>query len=252
MSDRVSARNTIPAGDIALQTKALRREYRVGRDTVTALGGVDIAIQRGEFVAIMGPSGCGKSTLLNLLGGLDQPSAGEVFLDGHDLAEYDDEQLAALRRQRLGFIFQRHDLFPVLTVRENVEFPLMLGNTPPAERCSRAEEILTLVGLADKAEALPDELSGGQQQRVGIARALVNQPLILLADEPTGNLDSATSAEILTALTDLTRASHLTLVMVTHDPEVASRADRILQLKDGRLVINGKGGQPSVFTGEQS
>jgi len=242
----------VPVGNIALQTKALRREYRVGRGTITALGGVDIAIQHSEFVAIMGPSGCGKSTLLNLLGGLDQPSAGEVFLDGHNLAEYDDEQLAALRRQRLGFIFQRHDLFPVLTVRENVEFPLMLGNTPPAERRSRAEEILALVGLVDKAEALPDELSGGEQQRVGIARALANQPLILLADEPTGNLDSATSDEILTALTDLTRASHLTMVMVTHDPEVASRADRILQLKDGRLMINGNDGQPSAHTGEQS
>jgi len=231
----------VPAGGIALQTKALRREYRVGRDTVIALGGVDIAIQRGEFVAIMGPSGCGKSTLLNLLGGLDQPSTGEVFLDGHNLAEYDDEQLAALRRQKLGFIFQRHDLFHVLTVRENVEFPLLLGDVSPVERRACAEKILALVGLADKAEALPDELSGGQQQRVGIARALANQPLILLADEPTGNLDSATSAEVLVALTDLTRASHLTLVMVTHDPEVAARADRILQLKDGHLVTgNGR------------
>ena len=238
----VTGRNNIPAGDLALQTRALRREYRVGRDTVIALGGVDIAIQPGEFVAIMGPSGCGKSTLLNLLGGLDQPSAGEVYLDGHNLAEYDDEQLAALRRQRLGFIFQRHDLFPVLTVRENVEFPLMLGNIPPTERRARGEKILALVGLVDKAEALPDELSGGQQQRVGIARALANQPLILLADEPTGNLDSATSSEILTVLTDFTRASHLTLVMVTHDSEVASHADRILQLKDGRLVISGKEG----------
>jgi putative ABC transport system ATP-binding protein len=238
--------------DIALQTKALRREYRVGRDIVTALGGVDIAIQPGEFVAIMGPSGCGKSTLLNLLGGLDQPSAGEVFLDGHDLAEFDDEQLASMRRQSLGFIFQRHDLFPVLTVRENVEFPLMLGNVPPVERRARAEEILALVSLTDKAEALPDELSGGQQQRVGIARALSNQPRILLADEPTGNLDSATSAEILTALTNLTRASHLTLVIVTHDPEVASRADRILQLKDGRLVIQGEGEQPPTLMGEQA
>jgi ABC-type lipoprotein export system ATPase subunit len=242
----------VPVGNIALQTKALRREYHVGRDTIAALGGVDITIQHSEFVAIMGPSGCGKSTLLNLLGGLDQPSAGEVYLDGHNLAEYDDEQLATLRRQRLGFIFQRHDLFPVLTVRENVEFPLMLGNTPPAERRARAEEILALVGLAGQAEALPEELSGGEQQRVGIARALANQPLILLADEPTGNLDSATSAEILTALTDLTRASHLTMVMVTHDPEVASRADRILQLKDGRLMINGNDGQPSAHTGEQS
>lgn len=221
---------------IALQTKSLRCEYRVGRDTVIALGGVDIAIQHGEFVAVMGPSGSGKSTLLNLLGGLDQPTAGEVFLDGHNLADYNDNQLSALRRQKLGFIFQRHDLFPLLTARENVEFPLLLGGVSPVERRARANEILTLVGLANKAEALPDELSGGEQQRVGIARALANRPLILLADEPTGNLDSATSTEVMTALTDLARSSRLTLVMVTHDPEVAACADRILQLKDGHLV----------------
>jgi ABC-type lipoprotein export system ATPase subunit len=226
--------------DLALQTKGLRREYQVGRNTVVALDGVHISIQRSEFVAIMGPSGCGKSTLLNLLGGLDQPNAGEVILDGHNLAEYNDDQLASLRRQKLGFIFQRHDLFPVLTVRENVEFPLLLGKVPYAERKARAEKILRLVGLADKAEALPDELSGGQQQRVGIARALANGPEILLADEPTGNLDSVTSVEVLKMLTDLTQASHLTLVMVTHDPEVADQADRIVQLRDGHLVT-GKG-----------
>jgi putative ABC transport system ATP-binding protein len=222
--------------DIVLQTKALRREYRVGRDTVTALGGVDIAITRGEFVAIMGPSGCGKSTLLNLLGGLDQPTAGDVLLDGCNLAEYSEEQLAALRREKLGFIFQRHDLFPVLTTRENVEFPLMLGGRPPAERRARADELLTLVGLADKGDHLPDELSGGQQQRVGIARALANQPLILLADEPTGNLDSATADDVLGVLTSLALINGQTLVMVTHDPDIAARADHTLQLKDGQLV----------------
>jgi len=227
--------------DVVLQTRALRREYRVGRDTLTALGGVDIAIGRGEFVAMMGPSGCGKSTLLNLLGGLDQPTAGEVWLDGHNLVEYNEEQLATLRREKLGFIFQRHDLFPVLTARENVEFPLMLGGTPPDDRHARATELLQLVGLADKAEHLPDELSGGEQQRVGIARALANQPLILLADEPTGNLDSATAADIMTAVTALTRRLGLTFVMVTHDPTVAAQADRILQLSDGQLVIeNGR------------
>lgn len=242
MSDSIPAGGIIPPAIIALQTNALRRDYRVGNGTVTALGGVDIAIRHGEFVAIMGPSGCGKSTLLNLLGGLDQPTAGEVWLDGHNLAEYGDEQLAALRRQKLGFIFQRHDLFPVLTARENVEFPLMLGGVAPAERRTRADEILTLVGLADKAEALPDELSGGQQQRVGIARALVNQPLILLADEPTGNLDSATAEAIIAALMALARDRHSTLVMVTHDPEVAAHAGRTLQLKDGHLVAkNGSG-----------
>jgi len=221
---------------VALQTTALTRQYRVGRETITALGGVEIAIQKGEFAAIMGPSGSGKSTLLNLIGGLDQPTSGQVLLEGHDLSEYNEEQLAALRRQKIGFIFQRHDLFPVLTARENVEFPMLLGNVPPTERSARAASLLALVGLADKADHLPDELSGGQQQRVGIARALANAASILLADEPTGNLDSATSDEVIDALISLARSRNLTLVMVTHDPEVAVHADRILYLKDGRLA----------------
>jgi len=222
--------------DIILQTVALTREYRVGRDLIAALSEVDIALQRGEFVAIMGPSGCGKSTLLNLIGGLDQPTAGRVTLDGHNLAEYGEEQLAALRRAKMGFIFQRHDLFPVLTARENVEFPLLLNDVPPTERRTRAEELLALVGLSDKADHLPDELSGGQQQRVGIARALANRPLLLLADEPTGNLDSATANDVIGLLTSLTMRDGLTLIMVTHDPESAARAGRILRLKDGHLV----------------
>jgi ABC-type lipoprotein export system ATPase subunit len=219
-----------------LQTIGLRREYRVGHDTVTALGGVDIAIQRGEFVAIMGPSGCGKSTLLNLIGGLDQPTAGRVLLEGQDLAGFSEEELAALRRQKMGFIFQRHDLFPVLTARENIEFPMLLASMPPRERKERADGLLNLVDLAEKADHLPDELSGGQQQRIGIARALANASSLLLADEPTGNLDSATAEEVIDSLIALSRARDLTLVMVTHDPEVAAHADRILHLKDGRLA----------------
>ncbi len=222
--------------DIILQTTALRRDYRLGRANITALGGVDLAIGRGEFVAIMGPSGCGKSTLLNLLGGLDQPSSGAVLLDGHNLAEYNEEQLAALRREKLGFIFQRHDLFPVLTAQENVEFPMLLANVPRSERQLRAAVLLDSVDLPDKADHLPDELSSGQQQRVGIARALANSPLILLADEPTGNLDSTTASEVIDVLAALNRNKGLTLVMVTHDPETAARADRILQLKDGHLM----------------
>ena len=224
--------------DVILQTTGLKREYRVGRDIVTALAGVDIAVKRGEFVAIMGPSGCGKSTLLNLLGGLDRPTAGRVLLDGHDLADYGEEQLATLRREKLGFIFQRHDLFPVLTAVENVEFPMLLANAPRIDRHLRAVSLLGMVGLADKVEHLPDELSGGQQQRVGIARALANAPLILLADEPTGNLDSATASEVINVLAVLNRDLGRTLVIVTHDPETAARADRILQLKDGQLVIH--------------
>ena len=219
-----------------LQTLAASREYRIGRGVVTALDRVDIAIREGEFVAIMGPSGCGKSTLLNLLGGLDEPTAGSVLLDGRDFAEFNDEQRATVRRKKMGFIFQRHDLFPVLTARENVEFPMLLDGVPEAERRERAEGLLALVGLAGKGDHLPDELSGGEQQRVGIARALANAPIILLADEPTGNLDSATAAEEDNVLADLTRRRGLTLVVVTHDPDVAAVADRVVQLKDGQLM----------------
>ena len=218
-----------------LQTSNLRREYRIGKNTVTALGGIDIEIQRGEFVAIMGPSGCGKSTLLNLLGGLDQPTAGQVMLDGNDLAHFNEEQLAKMRREKMGFVFQRHDLFPVLTARENIEFPMLLDGVAPELRRDQAAQLLARVGLADKADHLPDELSGGQQQRIGLARSLANNPLILLADEPTGNLDSATAAEIMTMLIDLVRGVGLTLIMVTHDAESAERADRVLRLKDGKL-----------------
>ncbi len=225
--------------DLLLCTKGLTREYRVGRNVIAALCAVDITLQRGEFVAIMGPSGCGKSTLLNLIGGLDQPTAGHVLLDGCNLADYNEEQLAALRRNKMGFIFQRHDLFPVLTARENVEFPLLLDDVPPTDRRARAEELLALVGLTAKADHLPEELSGGEQQRVGIARALANRPALLLADEPTGNLDSATAAELLDALESIARRHGLTLVMVTHDPASAARADRTLYLSDGQLVSLG-------------
>ena len=219
-----------------LMTEGLTREYRMGRNVIKALDQVDINVQSNEFVSIMGPSGCGKSTLLNLMGGLDQPTAGKVLLGGKDLAGYNEEELAALRREKLGFIFQRHELFPVLTARENVEFPMLLDGTGQADRSARADELLALVGMAGKAGFLPDELSGGQQQRVGIARALANKPQILLADEPTGNLDSETASEIVNILQALIHEISLTLVMVTHDPETASRADRILQLKDGRLA----------------
>lgn len=227
--------NLIP--DIVLETINLKREYRVWREPIVALGGVDIAIRNGEFVAIMGASGSGKSTLLNLLGGLDQPTDGKVLLDGHDLSKYNEEQLATIRRKKIGFIFQRHDLFSVLTACENVEFPMLLNDVSIVERHARSEQLLNLVQLGDKADSLPEELSGGQQQRIGIARALANQATILLADEPTGNLDSATSKDIIDSLIALKQSRNLTLIMVTHDSEVAAHADRILQLKDGLLIV---------------
>ncbi|HUW68670.1 MAG TPA: ABC transporter ATP-binding protein [bacterium] len=221
----------------ALKTSGLRREYRMSGDaSVVALDGLDIEVRRGEFVAITGPSGCGKTTLLNLLGGLDQPSEGSVQVDGTDLAGHDETWLAALRRKKIGFIFQRHDLFSVLTARENVEFPLLLEGVAQEARGRLAQNLLTLVGLTDIGERLPEEMSGGQQQRVGIARALANEPEILLADEPTGNLDAATSDEIMAVLIELKQRLGLTLVIVTHDPAVAALADRRIRLRDGRIA----------------
>jgi putative ABC transport system ATP-binding protein len=225
-----------PESGTILEAINLSRTYSIGRQPVAALDDVGLSVRKGEFAAIMGPSGSGKSTLLNLLGGLDQPTRGKVFLDGHDLSEYNEQQLAALRRKMIGFIFQRHDLFPVLTARENIEFPMLLNGMTVEERRSRSEELLALVSLEDKASALPEELSGGQQQRVGIARALANMPSILLADEPTGNLDSLTSEEIIKALIAIREERGLTLIMVPHDPEVAAHANRIIQLEDGHLL----------------
>lgn len=221
-----------------LETVKLGRDYRLDGTTIHALTVVDIQIKAGEFVAIMGPSGSGKSTLLNLLGGLDSPSNGRILLDRVDLACLSEKELAALRRQKIGFVFQRHDLLPALTVAENLEFPLLLNGTAELDRQHRISEVLEIVGLSDKANNLPEELSGGQQQRVGIARALVNRPEIILADEPTGNLDSKTSAEIMTFLTNLCRSSGFTLIVVTHDPQVAALADRILRFKDGKQVTD--------------
>ena len=218
-----------------LQTDNLTRAYRMGKDEVIALCDVSLQIMPGEFVAIMGPSGSGKSTLLNLLGGLDMPTRGEVRLNGQSLAGLKENESAELRRHTLGFIFQGYDLFPVLTALENVMFPLLVAGVPLQKRLERAQSLLAKVGLSDKAQHFPDELSGGQQQRVGIARALASHPLVLLADEPTGNLDSATAGEILNLLTALVEEEGLTLVMVTHDPDSARRAHRILHLKDGHL-----------------
>ena len=223
-----------------IEAKALCRDYRLGSATIRALSDVSIAISRGEFVSVTGPSGSGKSTLLNLLGGLDAPTRGSIFLDGTELSGLDERRLAGLRRKKLGFVFQRHDLLPALSVAENLEFPLILAGVPEADRRSRIAATLERVGLADKSDNLPEELSGGQQQRVGIARALVNDPEIILADEPTGNLDSRTSGDIMDFLATLCRESGKTLVVVTHDPEVAARADRILRFSDG-VQLSGQG-----------
>jgi putative ABC transport system ATP-binding protein len=224
-----------PPAAYALETVELSRVFDLGGRSVQALSAVNFRVQPGESVAIMGPSGGGKSTLLALLGGLDTPSAGEVRLFGQVLADLSEAQRVRLRRGSLGYIFQGYDLLPALSVLENVEYPLLVSGLPPAQRRERAHASLAEVGLADKAHFLPDELSGGQQQRVGIARCLVSQPGIVLADEPTGNLDSATTTDVLDLLLGSAARRGMTLIMVTHDPEVAARLSRTVQLRDGQL-----------------
>ena len=221
--------------DLVVRTRGLGRDFGAGEALVRAVRDVDLQIDRGEFVALMGPLGCGKSTLLHLLGGLDRPSRGEVEIDGRRLDQLGESARAVLRRRTVGFVFQAYNLVPNLTVADNVDLPGLLASRPRREVATRREELLATLGLSDRADALPSTLSGGQQQRAAIARALINDPTVLLGDEPTGNLDSASGAQVL----ELLRTLHVTgqtLAIVTHDPVVASRASRILFLRDGMLV----------------
>jgi len=222
-------------GDALILSRGLTRRYSIGKTVVAALSEVELTVQRGEFTALVGPSGSGKSTLLNLIGGLDRPSAGEVAVDGLSLGRASEEQLVRYRRERVGFIFQSFNLLPTLSAVENVECPMMLAEIPRPERRQRANSLLESVGLAQRTLHKPNELSGGEKQRVAIARALANRPLLLLADEPTGNLDSKSGAAVLDLLCGLLKANGLTLIMVTHDSEVAARADRIIHLRDGAV-----------------
>ena len=219
-----------------VQTQNLTKIYGSGSTTVTALDHVNINIQNGEFVAIMGPSGCGKSTLLHLLGGLDTPSDGKVIIDSTSIAEMSDDKLTELRRRRIGFVFQFYNLIPVLTAAENAALPVTLEGVKPAEAAAKAKEWLGRFGLADRSSSRPDQLSGGQQQRVAIARALVAEPSLILADEPTGNLDTRSGDEIAGLLRDVSKQYNRTIIMVTHDPRIAAYADRIIFLKDGKVV----------------
>jgi len=212
----------------------LWRTYRVGDDEVHALSGLNVAIEEGEYVAVMGPSGSGKSTLLNVLGCLDRPSSGMYRLGGEDVSTLHDDELSTVRGRRLGFVFQSYNLIPQLDVLENVEVPLFYAGVPPREARERATELAERMGLGSRLRHRPTELSGGQQQRVAIARSLANDPLVLLADEPTGNLDSKTGAEILGLLDELSRLGK-TLIVVTHDEQVAARADRIVRMLDGKV-----------------
>ncbi len=220
-----------------LSARAVTREYKMGGETVRALAGVDVNIARGEFAAILGTSGSGKSTLLNLFGGLDRPSSGEILFDGQSLAPLSAWEMSRYRLQRVGMIFQNFNLIPTMTAAQNVALALAFGGMKPREREQRAAELLDRVGLAPRATHRPSELSGGEQQRVAIARALANEPQVLLADEPTGNLDSTRANELMTLLDAMRTRDGKTIVLVTHDHELASRfATHLVRLKDGCVV----------------
>jgi putative ABC transport system ATP-binding protein len=218
----------------ALRLENACKHYQMGQTTIAALDGIDLVLDVGDYLAVMGPSGSGKSTLLNVLGCLDRINSGRYILADRDVSAFDDDQLSAVRRQYLGFIFQSYNLIPQLTVLENIEVPLYYQGWDAARSHARSLELAELVGLAQRADHRPTELSGGQQQRVAIARSLANDPQLILADEPTGNLDTATGLEILLLMDDLNRAGK-TLVMVTHEREVANRAGRTIHLRDGRI-----------------
>ncbi|MBI3267616.1 MAG: ABC transporter ATP-binding protein [Planctomycetes bacterium] len=214
----------------------VRKVFLQGSQPVAALDGLSLSVPKGEFVAIMGPSGSGKSTLLNLIGGLDTPSEGELWLDGKQVQGLTDDELTLFRRRNIGFIFQFFNLLPTLTASENVALPLLLDGRPREEAGRRAEELLEVVGLSGRREHRPDQLSGGQRQRVAIARALSTKPSLLLADEPTGNLDSKVGAEILELLKESNQRLGLTIAMVTHDAHAAAYGHRIIRLRDGKIV----------------
>lgn len=220
---------------VQMQTLALTKIYETRGITTAALSDVDLEVRKGEFTALAGPSGSGKTTLLNMLGALDRPTSGQVLIDDQDLDLLDDDALSRLRLHKLGFVFQAYNLIPVLTARENVEFVMELQGVPPQKRSTRAYDVLEKVGLAGLETKRPPEMSGGQQQRVAVARAIVSHPEVVLADEPTANLDSATAKQLLDLMRRLNRDEQITFLFSTHDPLVMEMADRLVRLRDGRV-----------------
>ncbi len=220
-----------------LETRGLRKVYGSGDTEVRALDGVDLAVEKGEFAAVVGTSGSGKSTLLHMLGGLDRPTGGSVIVDGRDLSTLKDEELTIFRRRKIGFVFQNYNLVPVLNVYENIVLPIQLDGGQPDK--GYTNQIIETLGLGSKLQNLPNNLSGGQQQRVAIARALAAKPAIILADEPTGNLDSRTSQDVMSLLKVTSQRFAQTIVMITHNEEIAQMADRVIRIEDGRIVVRG-------------
>lgn len=221
--------------DVIINAENLRKTYKMGDNIVKAVDGVTLSVFNGEYLVIMGPSGSGKTTLMHLMGCLDKPDSGEIYLAGQRVSKLNDRDLAKVRNKMIGFVFQQFNLLPRLTALENVELPMIYAGVPRTIRRNRAKELLTMVGLAERMEHRPTQLSGGQMQRVAIARALANEPQIILADEPTGNLDSKSGEEILKIFSDL-HSNGLTIIVVTHDPEVAENGERVIHMKDGKIV----------------
>lgn len=226
----------------AIETENVTKKYFIGPVVIPALNGISLKIRKGEFTSIMGPSGSGKSTLLNLLGALDRPTSGKVFIDGVDISQLNDKELAKLRNEKIGFVFQAYNLINRSTVKRNMELPALVKGYPKEERMKRINELLSIVGLSDKLNRKPKTMSGGEQQRVAIARALMNDPEIILADEPTGNVDSKTGRMIMSFFRKLNKERGTTIVVITHDPEIARMTDRIIYIRDGRIFKEERGG----------